>query len=132
MKEVLKKEFLDLLDKQFAYCSTLEEKNKELQEKVSAFSTDKEKYANEFLIEENGRLKRELDFSYGQFSSKKEVKAFKTFCKKHTHSKEKLDNKAYSGKVPYVIPTGCGVGITYTVVCPICNVEKDITDIDCW
>lgn len=79
---------------------------------------------------ENEILKKELAMSVVVLDSEKELKAYKTFCKKH--KKCQLTSKANGGKVPYLVLNGTGVGACKKVVCQVCGKEQDITDISVW
>ena len=80
--------------------------------------------------EENKLLKEKLRFSFGQFSSEKELNAWKTFVKKHESCR--LQTKYDGGKMPYIIPHGTGIGQQVTAVCQVCGAQEDITDISVW
>lgn len=89
--------------------------------------------ANALLAEKNEEiewLKKQLAMSVVVLDSEKELKAYKTFCKKH--EKCQLSAKANGGKVPYIVLNGTGVGTCKKVVCQVCGKEKDITDISVW
>lgn len=79
---------------------------------------------------ENEILKKELAMSVVILDSEKELKAYKTFCKKHKRCQ--LTSKANGGKVPYIVLNGTGVGTCKKVICQVCGKEQDITDIDVW
>ena len=91
---------------------------------------DAKALADEELRRENESLKQRLSLSYGQFSSEKELKAFKAFSKKH--AKCRANFKADNGRAPYIIPDGTGLGTCVTAVCPVCGEKKEITDISVW
>ena len=76
------------------------------------------------------KLKHDLEMSPITFDSEKELKAYKKFYKKH--EKCQLTSKANSGKVPYIVLNGTGVGTCKKVVCQVCGAEQDITDIEVW
>lgn len=80
--------------------------------------------------EENKLLKEKLQFSFGQFNSKKELNAWKTFIKKHESCR--LQTKYDGGKMPYIIPYGTGIGQCVTAVCQVCGAREDITDTSVW
>ena len=80
--------------------------------------------------EENKLLKEQLRFSFGQFSSEKELNAWKTFVKKHESCR--LQTKHDGGKMPYIIPYGTGIGQQVTAVCQVCGAREDITDTSVW
>lgn len=84
----------------------------------------------EELKKENERLKERLSLSYGEFASEKEKEKYNDFCKRH--ESERLTLQINSGKMPYLIPTGTGIGTLLKVKCPICGEEEDITDLDTW
>ena len=75
-------------------------------------------------------LKERLSMSYGHFASQKEKDAYDDFNNRHMH--ERLTMKAQSGKAPYLIPTGVGIGTHLEVVCPICGAKENITDLEVW
>lgn len=72
-------------------------------------------------------LKERLAMSYGEFASQKEKEAYDQFEKEHMHI-----SRYHGGRVPYLIPTGTGIGTHLEVVCPICGEKKDITDTGVW
>lgn len=76
------------------------------------------------------RLNNKLELSYGQFASQKEKDRYEDFERRHMHERATL--KIQSGKKPYLIPTGCGIGTILEVVCPICGEKEDITDNEVW
>lgn len=80
--------------------------------------------------EENAQLRENLRFSYGFFSSEKELNAWRAFCERH--EKSRLRTKISGGKMPYVIPYGTGVGQCVTAVCQVCGEKEDITDTSAW
>lgn len=79
---------------------------------------------------ENNHLKHLLEMSPVTFDSEKEWVKYKKFCKKH--EKCQLLAKANSGKVPYIVLNGTGVGTCKKVICQVCGKEQDITDISVW
>lgn len=113
-----------------ARLNALEEENASLREQVSALEANAESVVIDKLKEKIASLEERLSLSYGEFASKKELKAFKAFEKKHMH--QRATSKIQSGEAPYIVPHGTGVGTCFTVVCPICGEKKDITDISCW
>lgn len=113
-----------------ARLNALEEENASLREQVKAMEANAESVVIDKLKEKITSLEERLSLSYGEFESKKELKAFKAFEKKHMH--QRATSKIQSGEAPYIVPHGTGVGTCFTVVCPICGKKKDITDISCW
>lgn len=81
-------------------------------------------------VEENAQLRENLRFSYGFFSSEKELNAWRTFCERH--EKCRLRTKISGGKMPYVIPYDTGVGQCVTAVCQVCGEKENITDTSVW
>ena len=75
-------------------------------------------------------LKEQLNLSYGRFASQKEKDAYNDFEHRHMHERQYL--KIQSGKAPYLIPTGTGIGTYLEVVCPICGEKENITDMGVW
>ena len=104
-------------------CDWLLEKNKELLEQAK-------EYIYNQLKEENKALKRRLALSYGEFASYKEKEAYEDFERRHMHNRE--TSKFNSGRAPYLIPIGTGIGTILHVKCPICGEEEDITDSEAW
>ena len=103
----------------------------QLKDDLDRYKADARKCANQELINETNRLKAELSLCYGsyKFDTEKELKAFKAFENEHIHcSKTKVD----SAKLPYIVSSACGFGISKTAVCRICGKTKNITDIDAW
>ena len=80
--------------------------------------------------EENAHLKEKSKFSYGFFSSEKELEAWRAFCVKH--EKCRLQSKHDGGKMPYIIPYGTEVGQRVTAVCQVCGEKENITDTSVW
>ena len=114
----LRKENKQLIEKSIPLVDKkLQEKIKELQKEIESWK-------------ERDRM------SIGHFDSKKELKAYEKFCKKHEHLKEieSVDDLVAGSvyKHPYVKFGGTGIGMCKTVVCPVCGKEKDITDIEVW
>lgn len=106
----------------------LEAENAELRKNAKQIA-DKE------LKDEIERLKERLEFSFGEFASKKELSEFKAFCKKHKHSEQMKGMEHVAGwvaKFPYVVESAASMGHLVKAVCPICGSEKDITDIGVW
>jgi len=97
--------------------------NKELHERALEMTNDE-------LKDEIQSLQERLSMSYGEFSSQKEKDAYKDFERRHMH--ERLTMKIQSGKCPYLIPTGVGIGTHLEVVCPICGEKENITDTSVW
>lgn len=86
--------------------------------------------ANDELKDEIQSLQDQLKLSYGEFASQAEKDAYEVFEKEHMH--DRLISKYNSGRAPYLIPTGAGIGTILYVKCPICGEEKDITDTSGW
>ena len=82
------------------------------------------------LAEKNTDLEEASKLSFGQFDSKKELNAYRSFCKKH--AKCQASAKANNGKVPFVKEDCVGLGVCKKAVCQICGEEKDITDASAW
>ena len=80
--------------------------------------------------DENVQLNARLRLSYGEFNSEKELNAYHDFCKEHEVCR--TGKKINGDRIPYIIPTGTGIGIHYDVVCPVCGKQQDITDYDSW
>ena len=104
-------------------CEELARKNKELHERALEMTNDE-------LKDKIQSLQERLSMSYGEFSSQKEKDAYKDFERRHMH--ERLTMKIQSGKYPYLIPTGVGIGTHLEVVCPICGEKENITDTSVW
>ena len=79
---------------------------------------------------ENAELHERLKLSFGSFNFSEEMQRYKRFCDKHASCR--LISKINGGKIPYVKVYCTGIGSTYTVVCPVCGEEEDITYIDGW
>lgn len=106
------------------------DRNKEIAERNQKLHDDAEVIVRHEYEAEIARLKQRLSMSYGQFSSQKEKDAYNDFTQRHMH--ERLTMKIQSGKAPYLIPTGTGIGTRLKVVCPICGESEDITDSEVW
>ena len=106
-----------------AHAEALEKENKELHARALEM-------ANEELIDKIQALQEELSLSYLKFASIKEKKAYENFEQRHMH--DRLVSKYNSGRAPYLIPTGVGVGTHLEVVCPICGKKENITDTEVW
>lgn len=107
-----------------------EEKVKELAEKNKQLYEDAESIVRKNYEKRINNLKKQLSLSYGKFASQKEKDAYDEFEKEHMHNR--LSSKYNSGRAPYLIPTGIGIGTNLKVVCPICGESKDITDTSMW
>lgn len=106
----------------------LEAENAELRKNAKQIA-DKE------LKDEIEQLKKRLELSFGEFSSKKELSEYKKFCKKHKHLEQWKGTEHVAGwvaKFPYVVEEAASMGHLVKAVCPICGAEKDITDISVW
>lgn len=79
---------------------------------------------------ENQYLKAELKRSVCILGSDQELISYNQFCS--AHEKCRSSARINSGKIPYVIQTHNGIGVSSVVVCPICNARQDITDIRNW
>lgn len=110
--------------------SYYEKKNAELFAENKQLRENALEKVNAELIDTIQSLREDLALSYGQFSSKKEKKAYEDFELRHMHNR--LYSRAIDGRVPYLIPTGTGVGTILHVKCPLCGVEEDITDVEAW
>lgn len=106
------------------------ERAEELQQRNNELYEDAKKIVDEDLKKENKYLQQKLSMSYGQFASQKEKEAYNNFEFRHMH--DRLTFRANSGKCPYIIPTGTGIGTNLKVVCPICGESENITDIEAW
>ena len=84
---------------------------------------------NEFA-HENECLRRELKYSVACVHSDMELEAYNRFVE--DHQKCQLNFKIDSGKMPYVVQVGTGVGVCTKVCCPICGTVTDITDMSIW
>ena len=107
-----------------------EEKVEELKKKNKQLYADAESIVRKDYEKQINNLKEQLRLSYGKFSSQKELEAYHDFEKRHMH--DRLTSRHNSGRTPYLIPTGNGIGTVLKVVCPICNESEDITDIGAW
>lgn len=129
MLKIFSKDLKESLQQASQYIDQLEERLNSLEEENRSLKEEAKKCADKELLEDNVYLTDRLKRSYGEFSSEKELNAYKSFCKAHAKCR---NSHASSGKFPYVIPTNCGVGISVRVVCPICGQWKDITDVSAW
>lgn len=107
-----------------------EESNKYLRERNKELHDNAETIVRKEYEEKIAQLEKKLQLSYGSFSSQKEKDAYNDFEQRHIH--ERLTMKSQSGKAPYLIPTGTGIGTHLEVVCPICGEKEDITDTEVW
>lgn len=115
------------------YISSLESEIDYLKVENARLMKDAKGLVDNRLIEENKRLLKQLEMSFGQFDSEKELKAYNAFCEEHRHLKKEIYKAAGIGhENPYVKMNGNGIGTCKTVVCPICGKEQDITDISVW
>ena len=120
----------ELSDAVFDTIKWYKERNREIaahNEKLldDAVSVVRAEYENQIKY-----LKERLAMSYGEFSSQKEKDAYDDFEQRHMH--QRLTMKIQSGKAPYLIPTGTGIGTHLEVVCPICGAKENITDMEVW
>ena len=76
------------------------------------------------------QLKNKLSLVYGTFDFPEEKERWDNFCKKHEACRVKY--KIDSGKMPYIIPYGTGIGCCYTAVCQACGEKEDITYSEGW
>lgn len=106
------------------------ERAEELQQRNKELYDDAMKIVNDELRDQIQFLQDRLDMSYGSFASQKEKDAYLNFQERHMH--ERATSRAQSGKCPYLIPTGTGIGTILHVKCPICGEEEDITDMEVW
>ena len=123
-QEIVEKISEPFLDK----ISKLEAENAELRKNAKQIA-DKE------LKDEIEQLKERLEFSFGEFASKKELAAYKAFCKKHKHPEQLKGMEHIAGwvaKFPYVVEESTSMGHIVRAVCPICGSMKDLTDINAW
>lgn len=121
------KELADAVTATIHYYKTenakLKEKNKQLHDAAEqVVRREYEKHIND--------LEKQLNLSYGEFSSEKEKQAYEDFTQEHMH--DRLTSRYNGGRAPYLIPTGTGIGTVLKVVCPICGESKDITDTKIW
>lgn len=79
---------------------------------------------------ENEYLRRELKYSVACVHSDRELEAYNRFIEQHQACQIKF--KADSGKMPYLIQVGTGVGVCTKVCCQICGATEDITDTSIW
>lgn len=107
-----------------------EERVEELKEKNKQLYADAESIVRKDYEKQINNLKEQLSLSYGEFASQKEKEAYNEFEKEHIH--DRLSSRYNGGRAPYLVPTGTGIGTFLKVVCPICGVSKDITDISVW
>ena len=112
------------------YIESLEKTNTNLRKVNDKLKTDADSILIRELKQEIKSLEDKLKLSFGFFSSEKELEAFRKFESAHSHHKATF--KIEAGQTPYIISQYCGIGITYTAVCPICGKKKDITDTSCW
>jgi len=79
---------------------------------------------------ENRILKNKLKYAVVVLGSDLELERYKQFIAEHENCGKgyKID----SGRFPYVKQFGTGIGISTTVICPICGAEYDITDTSNW
>ena len=84
---------------------------------------------NEYAME-NECLRRELKYSVACVHSDMELEAYNKFVE--DHQKCQLNFKIDSGRMPYVVQVGTGVGVCTKVCCPICGAVTDITDMSIW
>jgi hypothetical protein len=136
--------FYDTDTKEYQEILTAQEASKKIYDTVQFYATRVKKLdkANQELRdkaveivkhqyeEEIAALKERLHLSYGEFASQKELDAYNDFTDRHMH--DRLTSKYNGGRVPYLIPTGTGIGTILKVVCPICGESEDITDTGAW
>lgn len=102
-----------------------EEETKYWREKVKRSKEEVREEVREEFKKENDYLRNCLTYSYGCFDYKQEKERFESFVQKHVSCR--LSNKFNGGKMPYVMSYGTGFNTCFTVVCPICNEQEDIT-----
>lgn len=107
-----------------------EEQAKSANEKAQTTLLEAKQQVANSHKEENERLKERLKWSWGEFASEKEYKAFMKFRQEHMHNR--AESKANGGKEPYIIPNYTGIGCAKDVVCQICGEKQDITDTEVW
>lgn len=112
-----------------AMVSNLELANVELRQEVLELREHAKEKAEAALKAENAQLREEMKLVFGRFYSPRELKAYQSFTKQHAKCRK---TRVQSQPIPYVKQSNFGVGITSTVVCPICGKSKDITDISVW
>lgn len=120
----------ELRDKVFNTIQYYKERLEEVEKKNKKLTDDAYAIVYEQLQNEIKNLQERLEFSYGFFSSQKELDAYNDFTKRHIHNR--LASKYNSGRAPYLIPTTTGIGTILRVVCPICGESEDITDMEVW
>ena len=107
-----------------------QEQAKEATERANkTYEEVKAQIVNEYE-EENKRLRKDSELVWLRFSTSKEQEDYKKFVEKHKPCQK--TSRANSGRWPYLIPVGTGLGTSLTVVCPICGEKEDITDIGAW
>ena len=112
-----------------AEVSNLESSNAFLRKEIHELREHAKEKADAALKAENAQLREELKLVFGRFYSPRELMAYQSFTKQHAKCRK---TRVQSQLIPYVKQSNCGVGITSTVVCPICGKSKDITDISVW
>ena len=107
-----------------------EETNKRLGEVNKKLKEDAEEVVRAEYEQRIAQLEEKLRLSYGKFASQKEKDAYDDFSRRHMH--QSMELKIQSGKCPFLIPTGTGIGTNLVVVCPICGEKENITDFEVW
>lgn len=75
--------------------------------------------------EENAALKQRLKFSVAELQSEEEYQAYQDFIEAHSKCIE-------GGRIPYVVQTATGIGVSTTVHCQVCKASQNITDTSVW
>lgn len=75
-------------------------------------------------------LEHKLTLVYGSFNFSAEQERWHEFQRQHDSCRATY--KINSGKMPYVIPYGTGIGTIFTAVCPVCGEKKDISYSEGW
>lgn len=103
----------------------LQDENKDLQNRIKKFNSNKE-------IQE---LKQHIENLCNHsllIMSDKELQQEKEFKEEHWNKCGKpLNNKAKGNTYIYEL-TGTGIGTSIKITCPICGECKNITDVDSW
>ena len=107
-----------------------EEADKRIREINKKLKEDAQEVVRAEYEQRIAQLEEKLRLSYGAFASQKEKDAYDDFSRRHMH--QSMELKIQSGKYPFLIPTGTGIGTNLVVVCPICGEKENITDFEVW
>ena len=119
-KELSKKVY-DTLNFYQERCEMLIKANQELMEEARA-------RADAQLKQENERLRERLNLCVVELNSTKELEAYKAFIDEHKRCRS--FSKYFQDLTPYIIQHRSQFGTINKAKCPICNEEKDITDME--